>query len=68
MDCYSVKQAAVNWNISERRVQKLCETGRIQDAVKFENVWMIPKKSEKPVDGRNLRYWKESTTDEKSKY
>lgn len=67
MDCFSVKQAAMKWNISERCVQKLCETGRIQDAVKFGNVWMIPKKAKKPVDGRSLRYRKESVTDEKIK-
>jgi len=65
MDCFSVKQAADNWKISQRRVQKLCETGRIQDAVKFGNVWMIPKSAEKPVDGRSLRYLKESVTNEK---
>ncbi len=38
MDYFSVKQTAENWDISERRVQKLCETGRIYGAVKFGNV------------------------------
>ena len=56
MDCFSVKQAAENWNISQRRVQKLCETGRVPSAVKFGNVWMIPMIAKKPIDGRSLRY------------
>ena len=56
MDCFSVKQAAENWSISQRRVQKLCETGRIPGVAKFGNAWTIPMTAEKPVDGRSLRY------------
>ena len=67
MDCFSVKQTAENWNISERRVQKLCEAGRIPGAVKFGNAWMIPADAVKPVDARSLRYQKENGTDEKCK-
>jgi hypothetical protein len=29
MDYISVREAAENWGISERRVQKLCEQGRV---------------------------------------
>jgi len=38
--------------ISERRIQKLCEEGRIDGVVRFGKVWAIPKDAEKPLDGR----------------
>jgi hypothetical protein len=52
MDYISVKQAVEKWGISERRVQKLCETGRIPGVERFGFVWAIPKDAEKPVDKR----------------
>lgn len=48
----SVKQAAEKWNISERRIQKLCEENRIDGAVRFAHAWAIPKEANKPADGR----------------
>ena len=52
MEYISCAEAAAKWGISERRVQKLCEDNRIPGAVKFSRVWLIPKDTEKPVDGR----------------
>ncbi len=52
MEYVSCSEAAAKWGISERRVQKLCEVGRIPGAVKFSRVWVIAKDAEKPVDGR----------------
>ena len=52
MEYMSAPQAARKWGISERRVQKLCEGGRIPGAMKFSRIWLIPKGAEKPVDGR----------------
>ncbi|OUN09926.1 DNA-binding protein [Flavonifractor sp. An9] len=52
MDYISCAEAATKWSISERRVQKLCEGGRIPGAMKFSRIWLIPKGAEKPVDGR----------------
>lgn len=52
MEYISCAEAAAKWDISERRVQKLCEGERIPGAVKFSRVWLIPKEAEKPVDGR----------------
>lgn len=52
MDFISVKDAAGKWNISERRVQKLCEEGRIDGVLRFGRSWMIPKDAEKPGDPR----------------
>ena len=35
MDYISVREAAQKWEISERRVQKLCEESRIDGIQKF---------------------------------
>ena len=42
MDYISVREAAQKWEISERRVQKLCEEIRIDGIQKFGRSWMIP--------------------------
>lgn len=52
MDYISTKEAAEKWNISERRIQKLCEEGRIPGVIRFSRVWAIPKNAEKPADRR----------------
>lgn len=51
----SVKEVAVKWEISERRVQKLCEENRIAGVLRFGRSWMIPKDAEKPNDLRKER-------------
>jgi len=38
----TVKDAALKWGISERRVAKLCSESSIEGAVKFGSVWAIP--------------------------
>lgn len=48
----TVQEAAKQWELSERRVQKLCETDRIKGVVRLSRVWLIPKNAKKPVDGR----------------
>lgn len=55
MEYISVSEAAKKWGISERRVQKLCEENRIQGIAKFSYVWLIPKDTEKPFDGRRKK-------------
>ena len=52
MDYISVKEAALKWEISERRIQKLCEENRIGGTQKFGRSWMIPKTANKPIDLR----------------
>ena len=52
MKYISVAEAAKKWGISERRVQKLCEGSRIPGVSKIGYMWLIPKDTEKPVDGR----------------
>lgn len=48
----SVKEMASKWEISERRIQKLCEENRIKGVQRFGRSWMIPKTAEKPQDLR----------------
>lgn len=55
MDYLSAKEVAEKWNISRRRVQILCEEGRIEGAFKLSDVWVIPKDAEKPADRRNTK-------------
>ena len=48
----SVNDAAVKFNISKRRVQTLCEQGRISGANMVGGVWRIPEAAPKPTDDR----------------
>ncbi|MBR6826431.1 MAG: AAA family ATPase [Oscillospiraceae bacterium] len=48
----SVKDAALLWNLTERRVTTLCKGGRVQGAVKKGRSWQIPTNAEKPGDCR----------------
>lgn len=53
MDDYlTIQQVAEKWGVSIRRINTLCNEGRIAGAVKFGNTWAIPKSAEKPMDGR----------------
>lgn len=51
----SVSDAATKFKISKRRVQLLCEQGRISGANMVSGVWLIPETAPKPVDGRRKR-------------
>ena len=52
MDYISVKEAAEKFELSARRVQKLCETNRIEGCNMVSGVWLIPSDATKPVDER----------------
>ena len=52
MDYISAKDAAHKWGITQRRVAVLCSENRINGASVVGNMWLIPKDTEKPVDGR----------------
>ncbi len=47
-----IKEAAEKWDISVRRVQKLCAEGRILGVVRMGRDWMIPRDTVRPIDGR----------------
>ena len=40
------------WNLSARRIQTLCNEGKVDGAIKFGREWAIPKENEKPADAR----------------
>lgn len=52
MEYLTTVQTAEKWNISRRRVSKLCSEGRIKGAKLMGNVWFIPDNAEKPKDNR----------------
>lgn len=43
MDFISFREVFSKWKISERRVQRLCEDGRIEGVQRFGHSWMIQK-------------------------
>jgi excisionase family DNA binding protein len=46
------QQAAEKWGVSARRVQALCINGQINGTIKLGRVWLIPKDTLKPYDGK----------------
>lgn len=48
----TIKEIAEQWGITPRRVQVLCNKGKIPGAVKFGRDWAVPRDAEKPEDGR----------------
>ena len=51
----TIEEAARQWNISERRVRLLCNTGRIVGAVMVNHSWQLPDGATKPEDKRSRR-------------
>lgn len=52
MEYLTAAQTAEKWNISRRRVSKLCSEGRIEGAKLMGNVWLVPENAKKPEDKR----------------
>ena len=48
----TVKEAAVKWGVSDRRIRVLCSEGKIPGAYQEGRGWKIPIDAEKPADGR----------------
>ncbi len=55
MDYISVREAAERWGISDRRVRKLCQEGKIAGLARQGQSYLIPADVVKPVDERTLR-------------
>ena len=69
MDDYAtIKEIAEKWELTTRRVQKLCAEGKIPGASKFGRDWAIPKDAEKPVDQRvttgEYKNWRKPKVDQ----
>ena len=52
MEYLSIRQTADKWGISIRRIQVLCNEGRIPGAMKIGSYWAIPSDAKKPDDQR----------------
>lgn len=48
----TTREAVARWDISARRINVLCKTGRIYGAYKEDNQWLIPADAVKPADKR----------------
>ena len=48
----TIKETAAQWNLTERRVQKMCADGKIEGVRRFGNSWAIPRDAKRPADGR----------------
>lgn len=51
----SAREASYKWGVSESRVHKLCQAGRIPGLERFGRSWVIPADAEKPDDPRRNR-------------
>ena len=52
MEYLNITETAEKWGISPRRLQTLCANGKVEGATRFGKAWMIPKNTQKPIDGR----------------
>ena len=52
MEYITIKDAALKWGISARRIQTICNSGGIPGVIRFGHAWAIPKDAEKPADKR----------------
>lgn len=48
----TIKTASEKWGIGLRRINTLCNEGRIEGVSKLGNIWIIPANAEKPKDER----------------
>ena len=63
MDYLKISEVAQQWGISTRRLQTLCNEGKIKGAARFGRAWMIPKDARKPQDGRTKESRSAGTAD-----
>lgn len=52
MEFVTVKEKAIEWNLSEKRVQVLCNENKILGAKKINNSWIIPANYKKPLNDK----------------
>jgi len=52
MDWITTKEAAALWGVTTRQVQILCDRGKVEGAARLGDIWVIPKGTPKPIDGR----------------
>jgi hypothetical protein len=64
MDWITAKEAGKLWGITTRRVQILCDNGKVVGVQRLGNMWVIPKGTPKPIDGRTKAARIKSTSQE----
>ena len=52
LEYMTTQEAADLWGIKIRRVQALCDNGKVGSAVRLGHIWVIPRGTPKPIDGR----------------
>ena len=63
----TASELAKKWGITERQVQSLCKSGKIEGATKFGPAWAIPEGAVKPTrtgtlkPGRKPKYCEDDT-------
>ena len=64
----SSEQMVIEWGISKRTINDLCNKGKIPGVVKEGRKWLIPDNAVKPVDGRvsSGKYIKKKTEGSKA--
>ena len=64
----SSEQFAIEWNLSKRTINDLCNKGKIPGAIKEGRKWLIPDDAVRPVDKRvsSGKYAKKKTANNKS--
>ena len=60
----SAREASYKWGVSESRVHKLCQQGRIPGLERFGRSWVIPEDTEKPTDPRKNKISSTSSSTE----
>jgi len=73
MDYMTIKEAAEKWGLSVRRVQAICNEGKVEGIIRFGREWAIPKNAEKPQDkriksGKYIKSWLMDNDYEKIQY
>ena len=51
-DYMTIKETSEKWGIGIRRINTLCNEGRIKGCIHFGAAWAIPVDAEKPSDKR----------------
>ena len=51
----SAREASYKWGVSESRVHKLCQQGRVPGLERFGRSWAIPDNAIIPIDPRKQK-------------
>ena len=54
-DYKTIRQVADEWGVTVRRVQMLCNDGKIPGAIKYGKSWILPVDVVRPFDKRSLK-------------